>query len=336
MTSLPFGAKMKKGDGMRHAQWVAGLGLSLASAFAQSVISARSGLVHYVEGDVRIGEQRVEPKFGQFPHLDEGQLLSTQEGRAEVLLSPGVFLRLGENSSIRMVSTLLTAPRVEFLSGSLVIESADLGKDTSVLIRYRDAVITFRKKGVFRLNADPPELRVFDGQAVVEKSKELVEVKEGRKIRLESELAVEKFDKGLTDALDRWSMRRAEYLSMASVYAARSIGDAGAGWRWPGGWAFNPYFGMLTYIPSGGVYISPYGYRFYSPERVYALYEPPRVVNYSDLGRWDASRGYPTIPQTSAGTSGTLATGTAAPTTSSQSSSAPIQRPSATAGGRDR
>ncbi|MCS6954348.1 MAG: hypothetical protein RMK57_15665 [Bryobacterales bacterium] len=320
---------------MRLRRWVCGVGLSVAAALAQTVISARSGLIHYTEGDVLMGSQRVEPKFGHFPQLEEGQVLRTEEGRAEVLLNPGVFLRLGEHSGIRMVSTLLTAPRVELLSGSLVIESADLDKDTSVLIRVRDAEVRFRKKGIFRLNADPPELRVFDGQAVIERGKELLEVKEGRKVGLEGELAVAKFDRRLTDALDRWSMRRAEYLSMASVYAARSLGDAGAGWRWDGGWAFNPYFGMFTYVPSAGIYISPYGYRFYSPERVYALYEPPHVVNYSELGRWDASRGYPTIPQTSAGTSGTLAAGAAAPTTSSESSSAPIQRPSGTAGGRD-
>lgn len=311
--------------------------LASVCSFGQHVISARAGLVHYAEGRVLIDEQVAEPKFGHFPQLNERQILRTEEGRAEVLLNPGVFLRVGEQSSIRMLSTLLTAARVEFLSGSIVLEWADLDRDSSATVVFRDAVITLRKKGVLRLDSEPPELRVFSGEAVVELGGQRAEVKEGRKARLAGELAVEKFDRRQTDALDRWSMRRAEYLAMANVYAARSLGEAEAGWQWRrGGWSWNPYLGLLTYVPAGGIYVSPYGFRFYSPQRVEALYQPPPTINYSGLGRWDASRGYTAIPATSAGTSGTLAAGAAAPTTPSQSSTAPIQRPSGTAGGRDR
>jgi hypothetical protein len=301
------------------------------------VISARAGLVHYAEGRVLIDDQVAEPKFGHFPQLNERQILRTAEGRAEVLLNPGVFLRVGEHSSIRMLSTLLTAARIELLSGSIVLEWAELDRDSSVTVTFRDAVIALHKKGVLRLDSDPPELRVFAGAAIVELGAQRAEVKEGRKATLAGELAVEKFDQRRTDALDRWSMRRAEYLAMANVYAARSLGEAEAGWQWRrGGWGWNPYLGLLTYVPAGGIYVSPYGYRFYSPQRVEALYQPPPAINYSGLGRWDASRGYTAIPATSAGTSGTLAAGAAAPTTANQSSTAPIQRPSGTAGGRDR
>ena len=315
---------------------VAGV-LASAACFAQHVISARAGLVHYAEGRVLIEDQLAEPKFGHFPQLNEQQILRTEEGRAEILLNPGVFLRLGEYSSIRMLSTLLTAARVEFLSGSMVLEWADLDPDSRVTVAFRDAVITVHKKGLLHLDSDPPELRVFAGEATLELGGQRAEVKEGRKARLAGDLAVEKFDRRQTDALDRWSMRRAEYLAMANVYAARSIGETEAGrHRRRGGWSWNPYLGLLTYVPAGGIYVSPYGFRFYSPQTVEALYRPPLVIHYSGLGRWDASRGYTTIPATSAGTSGTLAAGAAAPTTPSQSSTAPIQRPSGTAGGRDR
>src|SRR3981081_3809939 len=91
--------------------------------FAQSVISAHSGLVHYVEGQVLLDGKPVEVKITAFPEIKEGKELRTEDGRAEILLNPGVFLRMGENSAIRMVSNKLSDSRVEFLSGSMIIES---------------------------------------------------------------------------------------------------------------------------------------------------------------------------------------------------------------------
>ena len=42
-----------------------------AAALAQSVISARSGMIHFVEGQVYLGDQPVETKFGNFPEVKE-------------------------------------------------------------------------------------------------------------------------------------------------------------------------------------------------------------------------------------------------------------------------
>src|ERR1700730_17445854 len=81
---------------------VAILATSLApGVWAQSVISAHSGIIHYVEGEVAIDGNAVHPKFAEFPDVKARQLVSTAEGRAEILLTPGVFLRIAENSSVR-------------------------------------------------------------------------------------------------------------------------------------------------------------------------------------------------------------------------------------------
>src|SRR5713101_3038665 len=103
-------------------------------AFAQSVISAKSGLIHYAEGTVYLGDQLVESKFGSFPDIKENAQFRTEEGRAEVLLTPGVFLRMGESSAIRMITNRLIDTRVEFLSGSILVEAADLLKDNAVTL----------------------------------------------------------------------------------------------------------------------------------------------------------------------------------------------------------
>src|SRR5215467_10759511 len=111
---------------MRSGGWLLGVIFFCGSAWAQSVISAHSGVVHYVEGEVAIDGASIHPKFAEFPDLKDGQVLAAAEGRAEVLLTPGVFLRLAENSSVRMISNSLADTRIEFVSGSAIIEIAEL------------------------------------------------------------------------------------------------------------------------------------------------------------------------------------------------------------------
>src|SRR5262249_5886273 len=88
------------------------------AALGQSVISARTGLIHYVEGRVTLDGKPVEVKVSMFPEVKENMELRTEDGRVEVLLNPGVFLRLAENSAVRMLTNKLSDTKLEFLSGS--------------------------------------------------------------------------------------------------------------------------------------------------------------------------------------------------------------------------
>ena len=248
------------------------------AAFAQStVISARSGLIHYVEGNVSVGAQPVETSFGVFPEVKENQQLKTGEGRAEVLLTPGVFLRVGENSSFRMITNRLFDTRLEFQSGSAVVEADEIGKDNSVTVVSGDATVHPLKAGVYRFDSSANELRVFNGMAEVTSGEKTVQVKEGHRIALDT-MSVQSFDKTSTDALNRWSERRSASVSMANVGAAASVDRSLlAGGIFPGGWYFNPYFGMYSYVPGmglGSMAYSPYGCPLLSPFNLYVAYMP--------------------------------------------------------------
>jgi len=261
------------------------------AAMAQSaVISARSGLIHYVEGQVYLGDQLVETKFGVFPEVKENQQLKTEDGRAEVLLTPGVFLRLGENSSFRMITNRLIDTRLEFLSGSAVVEAEDIAKDNSVTVVCGDTTVHPAKKGVYRFDSDSNEMHVYDGLAEVTAGDQTGEVKEGHVIALDT-LAVHKFDKTVTDALNRWSERRDEYVSMANVEAANTLRTSlySGGNLFLSGWYWNQSFGMYSYVPGfGGMFYSPYGYAFFSPFDVGMAYMP----GYYYPGYYGSS-GYP-------------------------------------------
>jgi hypothetical protein len=284
---------------------MAGLGSFIVfPAFPQAVISAQSGLVHYVQGRVYLNDALVKTSFGQFPQVKQNQVLRTAEGRAEVLLSPGVFLRVGENSSIRMLATRLSDTRLALLSGTIIVEAAELLKDNSVTVSFNSANVHLGKRGVYRLDADAAELRVFDGEAEVIQADQRIEVKKGKMLALDgNSLTVQKFDRSQTDALDRWSGRRAEYLAMANLYSARAIYDSGVPWP-RSGWSWNPYFGMFAFIPMSGYYHSFYGYDYYSPMQAYMVFAPARS---SGFGESSASHGYRTIAPTPGGASGTIA-----------------------------
>src|SRR5205085_10984235 len=135
-----------------------------------------------------------------------------------------------------------------------------------------------RKHGLYRFDSEPAQLRVYNGEAGVQAAGNLIVVKEGKMLSLDGGLAVEKFDNKSGDALYRWSRRRAEYVSMANISAAKSLRDSGNGWN-SSGWFFNPYFGMFTFVPYRGSFYSPWGYRFWSPYDVHYFYQPRTYIH---------------------------------------------------------
>ena len=76
-----------------------------ASAFGAN--PARPGTVNYIEGSALLAGQPITQKSVGTLALDPGQVLSTEQGHAEILLTPGIYLRLDDDSSVRMITLLL-------------------------------------------------------------------------------------------------------------------------------------------------------------------------------------------------------------------------------------
>lgn len=236
---------------------------------AQQVVSARAGVVHYVEGRVLINGQELQRKFSQFPELALGDVLKTEAGRAEVLLTPGAFLRVAENSSVRMISRELSDTRFEVLSGSAMVECDQLLKDNALSLVQGDNVIRIGKEGLYRLDADPPQFRVYEGKAVIQSSTGQVTLGRGKEASLEGVVTASKFDPKQTDSFYSWNNLRSGFIASANVSAAQSIRSSGGGWG-AGGWAFDPWFNLYTFVPGNGLGLlySPFGYGFWSPALV--------------------------------------------------------------------
>lgn len=254
------------------------MGSLSVAALAQNVVSARAGLVNYTEGAVMLREEPVQLSTKQ-PYLEmkDGDVVHTSRGRAEVLLSPGVIMRLAEDSAVRLVSGSLTNTQVEVLEGDVIIEAAEIYEGGRVVIKLAGREAEVIKTGIYRFTADPAELRVYEGRIQVSSDNpdRPVIAKKGAVLALSSNMAARKFDADLGDTFYRWASRRSSYIATANVSAAQMVKDNMLGYGFRSGWLYNPYFGMFTYIPYSGMLMSPFGYRYYTPSTIYAVYMPP-------------------------------------------------------------
>ncbi|WP_031499943.1 FecR domain-containing protein [Bryobacter aggregatus] len=256
--------------------------ISLTPGLAQSVISAKAGVIHYVEGDVNVDDTKLVMQTSKFPDLKNHSVLRTAEGRVEILLSPGSFLRLSDSSAVRMESNSLAATKLSLLEGTALVEVAEIAKDTSLELVMGDSTITIRKAGLYRLEMNPPAVKVYNGEVAVNSRNELQRVTEGKMLALSGEMQIAKFDKKQnTDELVQWADRRSATMAMANVHSAKSLGSSfssgslsGFSPGMSGGWFYNSYFGMMTFIPFGRSAISPFGYGYYTPVTVISVYRP--------------------------------------------------------------
>jgi hypothetical protein len=298
--------------------------MAAVPAAAQPVVPSKSGMVSYIEGEVRIDDQLVpDPIIAQFPYMKENGALRTVEGRAEVQMLPGWAMRLGEHSLLRMITNRFIDTRVELVEGSGVVQVPEIQKDNSLTVVVGSAAILIAKAGDYRFDASPARLKVFAGEANVKVGNETLVVGGGKMVNLGGALAsVEKFNKEESDALDRWSARRGELASAANASSAKQVYDSygrnapcystnvNPGTTNPclGTLRWNPWYGMWTYIPFGGRVCDPFwGYCYYNPTQAYSMYYAPQLV-YQPPANWGGGGpSYQTVGPTSAGSSGTMA-----------------------------
>jgi hypothetical protein len=222
---------------------VAGLALP---ANAQSVISTHSGVIYFSEGAVYLGDQPLESYPGKFPCVPQGAGLRTAQGRAEVLLTPGVFLRMGERSAIRMVANDLADTQVELQSGSAIVDSGEPNPGTSVTLIYKDWRVHFVRGGSYRIDSDPPRLRVRQGEAEVFAglAGQPISVEPGMSLPFAGVLVPERSGGEPGDALSDWASGRSESISADNAITAQIDEDPAAGTPGLDGFTYFPFLGV--------------------------------------------------------------------------------------------
>ena len=213
--------------------------------YAQKVVSARAGLISYVERGASLDGKRVVLKATRFPQMRDGQILTTR-GRAELLLSPGVVLRLAENSQLRMDDGQLSNTRVTLLQGEALVEVVHLAENNRVQVEFAETSTELVRAGLYRfgisLNGTTRgTLRVYGGEAVARSGVKIADAKRGTAVNLNADLAVSTFDRKQKDPFHIWAARRSFDLFMSDPDAR----EKQTHWQEAGsGYLENKNFGM--------------------------------------------------------------------------------------------
>src|SRR5580693_1831078 len=145
---------------------VAGMFLAAVSTPVWADTPARPGTVNYVEGQAAMGGQSLDAK-SVGAELGEGQSVTTLNGKAEILLTPGVFLRLGPNSSAKLVAAGLADTQVQLDQGRAMIEVDQIFPENHLRVMQGSFAIELQKKGLYDFDVARNQVRVFDGEALV-------------------------------------------------------------------------------------------------------------------------------------------------------------------------
>jgi hypothetical protein len=257
------------------AKLLAGLVITAMYAMPQAyTISARPGALNYIEGNAYINGRPMSDKGLRSVFLNANDTLSTDIGKAEVLLTPGVFLRIGDNSAVKMISPSLIDTQVEVTRGEAMVEAAGLMKDNNIQILDHNGTIRISKDGLYRFTADdPPSAAVIEGKAEVSFADEKIELGKGHETVIGARLKAEKFDTKKPDELYAWSNVRSEYDAASSYQTAKNVplNNSGGWWGYGfgdwynPGWYWNNGFDSWAWLPAYGSFYSPFGYGFYAP-----------------------------------------------------------------------
>ena len=240
------------------------------------MISAKAGGVNFVEGDVTVFRKhgRSGPLLRR-DQLEIGDLVSTgSTGKAEILLNPGSFLRLGSNSKFAFTTTDLDDLQIALTSGSAIFEVFANDNFTVSVFTPKES-LTLVETGVYRIDLlgdGTGSISVIEGKAEVGDYPATI-VKKGRTTSLGTTNAtVAKFDRGKRDELAEWSRTRGKDLAkMSSSLRNRDVRNTLASTyrngRWNvyqsfGLWVYNPFLSAYCFLPFGQYWDSPYGFGY--------------------------------------------------------------------------
>lgn len=223
----------------------------------------RPGALNYVQGQVSANGEPLTPQaVGRFS-LQPGQTLETANGYAEVLLTPGAFLRVGPNTQFRMTSVGLADTRMALIQGNAMVEIDQIIEGTHLEVTIGSTSADMLKKGLYEFTANPPNVRVFAGKADLIGLTTHREIGGGDEILLANNPKLKKtsFDKkqAQLEPLYVWSEARSRAEAAQNQLVAQNSNGyvpVGDGWFW------DPYADYYGFWPPGYFY-SPFGFGFY-------------------------------------------------------------------------
>ena len=239
----------------------------LVFALMQYVVSVKAGLVNHVQGTANVVEME---------QISQGHSIQTADnGYAEVLLTPGSFLRVGENSSFVLDGVELESVSLRLLQGPAVIEVIDINKKYPIKVTTGNLSMNIIATGIYRFEDGVAtvingKLRTADSGLTYER---------GWQVFMKDNYRARKVKTLQTTSLDVYSQARSQTIAEANAALAASLSPS-YGVTDPY-WLFAPNFGYYTFM-SHRHFRSPYGFSYYAPRR--RTVTPQRYPGTVDAG----------------------------------------------------
>lgn len=244
--------------------WLAVFVVAGASfAMAEPTRMPRPGILNSVQGQVTFDGRPAQARPLRQEKLRSGQMIRTRRGKAEMLLTPGSYLRIGRNSEVRMISRSLENTRVKVIKGRALLD-AEADYKHSLVIIMDGTTTRIEKKGIYGFNANQEIVSVLHGKAAVYEDGSRIVLKKKRQLDITAQqpFEVQKLNKRAfkSSALYRWNEVRNRYESRARKSVRHSIAQTGH-WYGPG-WYWSRFWGFYAYVPTARAYVAP----FYGPD----------------------------------------------------------------------
>jgi len=258
------------------------------------VISAKAGGINAITGQASV-HGKGESEWQQLMVTDDlnaGDIVRTaSDGRVEILLNPGSYLRVGGNSEVVLANNSLDSLELRLLRGTAIVEATGAdGLELNISVTTPHAKLAIVRQGLYRLNVIPGDATVLivrKGRVILTDSH--TKVKGGNKVVFSAtNVMVAKLtdeEKKNQEDIEAWSKSRAKDLAQANRrISERMLNSAFASYRDSafslfgprntGLWFFNARAGCYTFLPFYNGWGSPYGSSY-----PIAIYNP--VVTYN-------------------------------------------------------
>lgn len=297
--------------------------------FAQNrekfVISAKAGGINAITGEAKV-HSRGNSDWQQLSITDDleagDSVRTANDGRVEILLNPGSYLRLGGDSEVELSNNSLENLEVRLLRGTAIVEATGADDiDLNINISTPHTKLAIVRQGLYRLNVVPEnatELIVRKGRVILSDSH--TKVKGGNKVVFNatnvSVAKLTKEEKKVEEDVDVWSKDRGKMLAKAnSRINDQMINSAFANFtdwdpfsRRLGLWFFNTHSRCYTFLPFYYGLGSPYGSyntSVYYPTAYYPTRYPSGSTNGNPPQVGSNGGGGHTYPSSGGGGGGT-------------------------------
>ena len=236
---------------------------------AQATSHVRIVRLSYEDGKVQMSRgtgQGLERAILNSPVVEGSSLVTGGDGLAEVEFENNSVVRLGEATDVRFTQLLINDAgeminEVELVRGTMYFDTRS-GKNNIYRVIAADRSFVVQRNSLvrFMMNGDQAEVAVVHGASQLASNADLVKIKKGETLTLDStNPAGFTMAKGVDNLpLDRWNSERSAY---QTVYAYNNTGYGSYGSPALAGYGFQDlaYYGGFFNAPGYGLVWQPYG-----------------------------------------------------------------------------